>query len=131
MDFDDLLLEAVRLLKVSGEVRERYQRRYRYLLVDEYQDTNRPQYELMKLLAGEAQERLRRGRRGPEHLLLARRRHSQHSRVREGLSQRQHRSPGAELPLHADHSRSRRRRGRQQPPPQGQEALDRPPGRLR
>ena len=53
MDFDDLLLEAVRLLKSSGEVRERYQRRYRYLLVDEYQDTNRPQYELMKLLAGE------------------------------------------------------------------------------
>ena len=54
LDFDDLLLEAVRLLKVSSEVRERYQRRYRYLLVDEYQDTNRPQYELMKLLAGEA-----------------------------------------------------------------------------
>jgi DNA helicase-2/ATP-dependent DNA helicase PcrA len=53
MDFDDLLLEAVRLLKVSSDVRERYQRRYRYLLVDEYQDTNRPQYELMKLLAGE------------------------------------------------------------------------------
>ena len=53
MDFDDLLLEAVRLLKVSSEVRERYQRKYRYLLVDEYQDTNRPQYELMKLLAGE------------------------------------------------------------------------------
>ncbi len=53
LDFDDLLLEAVRLLKVSAETRERYQRRYRYLLVDEYQDTNRPQYELMKLLAGE------------------------------------------------------------------------------
>ncbi len=54
LDFDDLLLEAVRLLKVSSAARERYQRRYRYLLVDEYQDTNRPQYELMKLLAGEA-----------------------------------------------------------------------------
>src|SRR5260370_23286586 len=54
LDFDDLLLEAARLLKVSAETRERYQRRYRYLLVDEYQDTNRPQYELMKLLAGEA-----------------------------------------------------------------------------
>jgi DNA helicase-2/ATP-dependent DNA helicase PcrA len=54
LDFDDLLLEAVRLLKVSGDTRERYQRRYRYLLVDEYQDTNRPQYELMRMLAGEA-----------------------------------------------------------------------------
>jgi DNA helicase II / ATP-dependent DNA helicase PcrA len=54
LDFDDLLLEAVRLLKVSTPTREYYQRRYRYILVDEYQDTNRPQYELMKLLAGEA-----------------------------------------------------------------------------
>ncbi|HVN92153.1 MAG TPA: UvrD-helicase domain-containing protein [Terracidiphilus sp.] len=53
VDFDDLLLEAVRVLKASGEVRDRYQRRYQYVLVDEYQDTNRPQYELMKLLAGE------------------------------------------------------------------------------
>jgi DNA helicase-2/ATP-dependent DNA helicase PcrA len=53
LDFDDLLLEAVRVLKVSPETRERYNRRYRWLLIDEYQDTNRPQYELMKLLAGE------------------------------------------------------------------------------
>jgi DNA helicase-2/ATP-dependent DNA helicase PcrA len=52
LDFDDLLLETVRLLKVAPEVRERYNRRYKYLLIDEYQDTNRPQYELMKLLAG-------------------------------------------------------------------------------
>ncbi len=54
LDFDDLLLEAVRVLKSSSEVRERYNQRFRYLLIDEYQDTNRPQYELMKLLAGEA-----------------------------------------------------------------------------
>jgi DNA helicase-2/ATP-dependent DNA helicase PcrA len=40
----------VRLLKSSKEVREKYNRRYKYLLIDEYQDTNRPQYELMKLL---------------------------------------------------------------------------------
>src|SRR5947209_71326 len=52
LDFDDLLLETVRLLKSSAEVREKYNRRYRYLLIDEYQDTNRPQYELMKMLAG-------------------------------------------------------------------------------
>ncbi len=52
LDFDDLLLYAVRVLKASGETRERYNRRYRYILVDEYQDTNRPQYELMRMLAG-------------------------------------------------------------------------------
>ena len=61
---------------LPSEVRERYNRRYRYLLIDEYQDTNRPQYELMKLLAGRAQECLRGGRRGSEHLLVARRGHS-------------------------------------------------------
>jgi ATP-dependent DNA helicase UvrD/PcrA len=52
LDFDDLLLETVRLLKVSSEVRDFYNRRFQYLLVDEYQDTNRPQYELMRMLAG-------------------------------------------------------------------------------
>jgi DNA helicase-2/ATP-dependent DNA helicase PcrA len=55
LDFDDLLLEAVRLLKVSGEVRERYNRRFQYVMIDEYQDTNRPQYELMLLLGGQHQ----------------------------------------------------------------------------
>ncbi|HUA16353.1 MAG TPA: UvrD-helicase domain-containing protein [Verrucomicrobiae bacterium] len=53
LDFDDLLLEAVRLLKTAQPVREYYNRRYQYLLIDEYQDTNRPQYELMRLLAGD------------------------------------------------------------------------------
>ena len=53
LDFDDLLLETVRLLKGYSDVRERYNRRYRYVMIDEYQDTNRPQYELMKLLAGD------------------------------------------------------------------------------
>src|SRR5690349_9557276 len=52
LDFDDLLLETARLLKSSAEVRERYQRRFEYVLIDEYQDTNRPQYELIKLLVG-------------------------------------------------------------------------------
>jgi DNA helicase-2/ATP-dependent DNA helicase PcrA len=53
LDFDDLLLETVRLLKSSAAVRERYNRRYQYVMIDEYQDTNKPQYELMKLLAGQ------------------------------------------------------------------------------
>jgi DNA helicase II / ATP-dependent DNA helicase PcrA len=52
LDFDDLLLETVRLLKAASQVREYYNRRFQYILVDEYQDTNRPQYELMRLLAG-------------------------------------------------------------------------------
>jgi DNA helicase-2/ATP-dependent DNA helicase PcrA len=52
LDFDDLLLEATRLLKTSSAVREYYNRRFQYLLIDEYQDTNRPQYELMRMLAG-------------------------------------------------------------------------------
>jgi DNA helicase-2/ATP-dependent DNA helicase PcrA len=52
LDFDDLLLETVRLLKSVPDVREKYNRRFQYILVDEYQDTNRPQYELMRLLAG-------------------------------------------------------------------------------
>jgi DNA helicase-2/ATP-dependent DNA helicase PcrA len=53
LDFDDLLLEAVRLLKTAPQVREYYNKRFQYLLIDEYQDTNRPQYELMRMLAGE------------------------------------------------------------------------------
>src|SRR5271167_4889755 len=52
LDFDDLLLYAARVLKASAETRERYNRRFRHILVDEYQDTNRPQYELMRMLAG-------------------------------------------------------------------------------
>ncbi|MFO7767760.1 MAG: UvrD-helicase domain-containing protein, partial [bacterium] len=51
MDFDDLLVNAVRLLEGAPEVARRYQERYRYILVDEYQDTNRPQYQLVKILA--------------------------------------------------------------------------------
>ena len=50
LDFDDLLLEAVRLLRHDDEIRDVYNRRLSYLMVDEYQDTNRSQYELMRLL---------------------------------------------------------------------------------
>jgi DNA helicase-2/ATP-dependent DNA helicase PcrA len=51
VDFDDLLLETVRLLKHDGALRETYNRRFGFVMVDEYQDTNRSQYELMRLLS--------------------------------------------------------------------------------
>jgi DNA helicase-2/ATP-dependent DNA helicase PcrA len=51
VDFDDLLLESVRLLQHDQQLREQYNRRYQFLMVDEYQDTNRSQYELMRLLS--------------------------------------------------------------------------------
>ncbi len=50
LDFDDLLLEAVRLLQYDDRLREAWNRRVVHLLIDEYQDTNRSQYELMRLL---------------------------------------------------------------------------------
>lgn len=52
MDFDDLILEAVRLFREHPGVRRRYQERFRHVLVDEYQDTNYAQYELVKWWAG-------------------------------------------------------------------------------
>ncbi len=50
LDFDDLLLKSVELFERFPDVRDYYSDWYRYLLVDEYQDTNRPQYELLRLL---------------------------------------------------------------------------------
>jgi DNA helicase-2/ATP-dependent DNA helicase PcrA len=55
LDFDDLLLEAVRLLRHDETVRRAYNERLQYLMIDEYQDTNRNQYELMRLLTEQQQ----------------------------------------------------------------------------
>jgi DNA helicase-2/ATP-dependent DNA helicase PcrA len=52
LDFDDLLLRAVELLREHSEVRTRWSSRFQYLMVDEFQDTNRSQEELVRLLAG-------------------------------------------------------------------------------
>ena len=55
LDFDDLLLRSARLLRESTVTREKWQARFQYIHVDEYQDTNRVQYELMRLLTGPKQ----------------------------------------------------------------------------
>ena len=52
LDFDDIILHTVRLLKGFDDVREYYQRKFRYVLIDEYQDTNNLQYLLASTLAG-------------------------------------------------------------------------------
>jgi len=53
MDFDDLLVRAVNVMELFSEVRERYTRAFRHVLVDEYQDTNHAQYRWLQLIAGE------------------------------------------------------------------------------
>ncbi len=50
LDFDDLLIKAVRLLRDVAEVREKYNNKFRYILVDEYQDTNSLQFDLIRLI---------------------------------------------------------------------------------
>lgn len=52
LDFDDLLIKAIKLLEESKEARDRWQNKYKYILVDEWQDTNKVQYHLTKLLLG-------------------------------------------------------------------------------
>jgi len=56
LDFDDLIMTAVRLLQRFPEVREHYRRRFRHVLVDEYQDTNEAQYRLIRELCAPAEE---------------------------------------------------------------------------
>ncbi|MCH5351695.1 MAG: UvrD-helicase domain-containing protein [Clostridiales bacterium] len=52
LDYDDLLIETLRLLKTSAEAREFYQDKFRYIHIDEFQDTNKIQYHIAKILAG-------------------------------------------------------------------------------
>lgn len=51
LDFDDLIFKTITLLKTQPEIREKYQKRFKYILIDEYQDTNYSQYMLMKILS--------------------------------------------------------------------------------
>ena len=126
LDFDDLLTRTTWLLQEQPEVLRRYQERYEYLLVDEFQDTNTAQYELVRLLGGQTPQRLRRRRRRPVHLRLARRGLPQRDALPRGFSRGAGDPAGAELPLHPDDPRRGERDHRQEPVPHAQEAAHRP-----
>ena len=125
LDFDDLITETVKLFQLHPEVLEHYQERFRYILVDEYQDTNRAQYELVNLLAaryrnvcvvGDADQGVY-SWRGADH--------PEHPRLRARLPRRGGVPDGAELPLHAEHPGHRERLDRAQRAPQAEEPVDR------
>ena len=130
MDFDDLLVRTVNLLELFEDVRERYRRAFRWVLVDEYQDTNRAQYRLLQLLVGGARQPVRGRRRLPVDLLVQERRHPQHPRVRARLRRHDRRQARAELPLHPDDPRRGQRDHLPQPRPEAEAPVDRRgPGR--
>ena len=64
LDFDDIIMTTVNLLQAFPDVAEHYRRRFRHVLVDEYQDTNHAQYALVRELVGTASTRRRTAERG-------------------------------------------------------------------
>ena len=81
IDFGDQVALALHLVRSSAEARAAIAGRFRYVLVDEFQDTNRAQAELVAILAEEHRQRHGRRRRRPGHLRVPRRRRGQHPRV--------------------------------------------------
>ena len=125
MDFDDLLVRSVNLLELFQEVRDRYSSAFRWILVDEYQDTNHAQYRWLQLLATEHRnlavvgddDQSIYGFRGADiKNILA---------FQGRLRRRPRREARAELPLDADDPLRRQRGRRQQPRPDGEGAVDR------
>nr|WP_183096093.1 DNA helicase PcrA [Nocardioides stalactiti] len=70
LDFDDLIMETVRLFQAHPEIRETYRRRFRHVLVDEYQDTNHAQYSLIHQLCGQSLEETDEDRVPPAELMV-------------------------------------------------------------
>ena len=99
VDFAELLLRTYELLCDNEALRTHYQNRFRHVLVDEFQDTNRIQYQWLELFAAAHKNLFRRRRRRPVHLRLARRARGEHPEVRKRSSRHAHRAPGAELPF--------------------------------
>ncbi len=126
LDFDDLLLKTLSLVEDVPRVREFYARKFKYVLVDEYQDTNRPAVPARSPPRRDPSQSLRRRRSGSVHLQVARRGPPQHPRLRAGLSRRPGGEARAELPVDAGHSRRGVGRDPAQSEPPRQASLDRP-----
>ena len=125
MDFDDLLVRTVNLLELFADVREKYRRIFRWVLVDEYQDTNRAQYRLLQLLARGAPQPDRASATIPVGLRLPRRRHPQHPRLRARLPRRRGRCCSSRTTARPRRARRRQRADRPQREPEAQAPVDR------
>ena len=114
VDFDDLLLKVFLMLEGNADLREQYQDRYEYLLVDEFQDTNPLQFHIARLLSGESSKYLCRRRPGPVDLLVEERRPVQSRRFSVDLRRCNSRHAGPKLSVDAVDPGGRRRGHRQQ-----------------
>ena len=99
-DFGDLLLHMTELLRDQPEVLAQYHRMFRYILVDEYQDTNLVQYLVAAAAGSGTPQHLLRRRRRSVDLFVARGGGGEHSAFRARLSGREDRSAGGELSFH-------------------------------
>ena len=123
LDFDDLLLKTVQLFYKAAEVCEQYNRRFQYVLVDEYQDTNRTQYQLIRQLTlmhqnlcvvGDEDQSIYRWRGADIQNILS---------FEKDYPNARDRSAGAELSLHAEDSRRGGSGGQPQSGAQGKDLV--------
>ena len=114
LDFDDLLEKTLRMLKEHEEIAAFYRRQFQFILVDEYQDTNKIQADFIDLLAAEHQQRDGGGRRRAVDLFLARGEFPKHPRFPAALSEGAGLQDRAELPERAGDPAGRQRRHRGQ-----------------
>ena len=129
MDFDDLLVRTVNLLELFADVREKYRRIFRWVLVDEYQDTNRAQYRMLQLLAEEHRNLTV---VGDDFQAVYSFRGADIRNILEferDFPDADDGSARAELPLDADDPRRRQRADRPQRRPEAEAPVDRRPAR--